>query len=166
MHTAILPGTLIGKNTIICPGATLTGIVPSDSFIRPQSYGHSISPIKDKLNVRTEKVIRNFIINCFSSIVGEKIIKDEELFLSKNISEVLVFADARIKYWQEGFQKNPQEKEIIVGYNLPEEVTADKNLSWFDFSNYEYRSNSVNTRSLAQKLFLNYELMFIEKDSG
>jgi len=167
MNTVILPSTVIGENTIIAPGAVLRGIIASNSFISPKSSQYSVSPIKDKLDVRTKKETRNFIYNAIDSIIRGKSIENEKVFLSNNISEVLTFEGYKIKYWEEGFHKSPQEREIIVGYDLPKELRDNKEISWLDFSDYTHSGNSVVVYRLAHKLSLipYYSLKFSRKDS-
>ncbi|MBF0312109.1 MAG: hypothetical protein HQK52_01765 [Oligoflexia bacterium] len=171
MCTTILPRTTIGENTIVAPGATLTGHVPSFRFIRPNSYHYEEVPIESKKNNYSPEQIQTYISNTiYFAIHGRPPLVDTSDFFKKHFTEIPTdYKKSKIIIWTEG-DASVDSKElslltpqtIIAGYDIPRFIQASSNLSWIDYSTFlAHSNNNSDTYDLVEYLCKNFSLKFL-----
>lgn len=167
MSTTILPNTFIGKNTIIAPGAVLSGQVPDNAFIKPLACQYESSPVSQKMRQHSRHEIHCYIKNVITAIAND----DERIFRLKPAE---LFRDLSIPPAREYMGKSlflltgesesikRPDNAIVIGYGLPERIRKDKGLLWLDFEDFTASHEPDRTVcQLIERLYYGFGIIFL-----
>lgn len=167
MSTTILPNTFIGKNTIIAPGAVLSGQIPGNTFIKSLACQYESLPINQKMREYSGHEIHCYIKNVVTAIANndERILrlKPAELFRDLSIPSAKEYMGKPL-FLLTG-EPEPAEKlnnAIIIGHGLPEKIRKDKSLLWLDFEDFmASHEPDKAVCQLIERLYYGFGLTFL-----
>lgn len=178
MATTILPQTCIGRNTVITPGAVLSGTIPENTFIKSPTYHYEAKPIQAKLRKYTSQEIFTYIKNVIAKVTLEDY--DIPEFKSDNLSHVseIFFQELpisppkkykgkKLHFFSKTLEINQKEESIIIGYELPESIRNNRHLLWLDFKDYmAYSESDEVVLDIVNRLFseLSFKFLFVDEN--
>lgn len=173
MSTVIMPGTVIGENSIITPGAVLRGIVPDHKFIQSSAYKYDCRPIEEKIVKRSNEEINQYIRNVvnlvlhesdpvFLSIQGQISQNPDLLFSDLSLPPLGMYEGRKFVIAGDFSKSEISANDIVLGYKLPGKIKNIKTISWMEFENYRAWPKSDKILSqLISRLYHKFDIRFL-----